>query len=73
MASADPKSWETIAKTNMKDCYYSVNQLVSHHAVTGCNMATGDIIGSGTISGTEKGTFGSMMELSWGGKEPLTI
>ena len=36
-------------------------------------MATGDIIGSGTISGTEKGTFGSMMELSMGGKEPMTI
>jgi fumarylacetoacetase len=39
--------------------------------VTGCNLNVGDLLGSGTISGTEKGSYGSLLEISWGGKEKL--
>jgi len=44
-----------------------------HHTVTGCNLNVGDLLGSGTISSTEKSGYGSMLELSWGGKEPLSL
>lgn len=57
----------------MRYLYYSVAQTIAHHSVTGCNMNTGDILGSGTISGPEKHEYGSMMELCWGGKETVTL
>jgi fumarylacetoacetase len=53
--------------------YWSTNQQLVHHTVTGCGLNVGDILGSGTISGTEKGSYGSMLELSWGGKEPIKL
>ena len=53
--------------------YYSSAQQLAHHAVGGCRMNTGDLLGSGTISGPEKSEYGSLLELSWGGKEPLTL
>jgi len=62
-----------ISHSNMKYLYYSVAQTIAHHSVTGCNLNTGDLLGSGTISGTEKEERGSMLELSWGGKEPLEL
>jgi fumarylacetoacetase len=46
---------------------------VAHHTVTGCNLNTGDLLGTGTISGTEKGSYGSMLEISWSGKEPIEL
>lgn len=57
----------------MKHLYYSVAQTIAHHSVTGCNMGVGDLLGSGTISGTEKSAYGSMLELCWGGKEPIAL
>jgi len=62
-----------LATSNMKHLYYSVAQTITHHAVTGCNMSVGDMLGSGTISGTEKSQYGSMLELCWGGKEPIQL
>jgi len=59
----------TISISNFKHLYWSVNQQLTHHTETGCNMSTGDMLGSGTISGTEKSEYGSMLELSWAGKE----
>ncbi len=53
--------------------YYSAAQQLCHHTTSGCPMTVGDLLGSGTISGPEKTARGSMMELSWGGKEPLTV
>ena len=53
--------------------YWSANQQLTHHTVTGCKMQVGDLLGSGTISGPEKGTYGSMLELCWGGKEPIKL
>ncbi|MGI9434517.1 MAG: fumarylacetoacetase, partial [Geminicoccaceae bacterium] len=48
-------------------------QQLCHHAVGGCLMQTGDLLGSGTISGPDRSEFGSLLEMSWGGKEPLTL
>ncbi len=63
----------TIARTNYKEMYYSAAQQLAHHTTSGCPMNAGDLLGSGTISGPEKDARGSLLELSWGGKEPLTL
>jgi fumarylacetoacetase len=63
----------TIARTNARELYYSFAQQLAHHTSSGCKMNTGDLLGSGTISGADKGSFGSLLELTWGGKEPLTL
>jgi len=48
-------------------------QQLAHHTSNGCNVRTGDLMGSGTISGPTKNSYGSMLELTWGGKEPITL
>ena len=63
----------TIAHTNADELYYSAPQQLAHHASSGCPMRTGDLLGSGTISGPVKDQRGSLLELSWGGAEPLTL
>ncbi len=63
----------TIARTNYNEMYYSSAQQLAHHTTSGCPMRVGDLLGSGTISGPEKENRGSLLELSWGGKEPLTL
>ncbi len=62
-----------ILETNSKELYYSPVQQVIHHASAGCGISTGDLMGSGTISGTEEGSFGCMLELSWGGKKKIVL
>lgn len=62
-----------ISRTNYKHMYYSSAQQLAHHASSGCAMRTGDLLGSGTISGSEKGSYGSLLELTWNGKDPLTL
>lgn len=64
---------ETIARTNYSEMYYSAAQQLAHHTTSGCPMRVGDLLGSGTISGPEKSNRGSLLELSWGGKEPLEL
>ena len=66
-------AWSTLSESNMVHLYYSVAQTIAHHTVTGCNMSTGDLLGTGTISSTEKTGYGSMVELCWGGKEPIQL
>ena len=56
--------------TNM---YWTVNQIVTHHASNGCNLNPGDLLGTGTISAPTRDGFGSMMELTTGGKEPIAL
>ncbi|MCZ4266772.1 fumarylacetoacetase [Maricaulis salignorans] len=63
----------TIARTNYKEMYYSAAQQLAHHTTSGCPMNAGDLLGSGTISGPNKDERGSLLELSWSGKEPLTL
>ena len=63
----------TVSRTNYRHMYYSPAQQLAHHAIGGCKMNTGDLLGSGTISGPDKDQFGSLLELSWGGQEPLKL
>jgi fumarylacetoacetase len=64
---------QTISRTNFKEMYWSMNQQLAHHTVTGCNLKPGDLLASGTLSGTEKNSYGSLLELTWAGKEPLEL
>ncbi|MAY32608.1 MAG: fumarylacetoacetase [Rhodovulum sp.] len=62
-----------ITRTNYNQMYYSAAQQLCHHTTSGCAMRVGDLLGSGTISGPTKDSRGSLLEISWGGKEPLTL
>jgi len=62
-----------ISRSNSAQLYYSSAQQLCHHASSGCPMTVGDLLGSGTISGPTKPERGSLLELSWSGKEPLAI
>ncbi len=63
----------TIAQTNLNVMYYSAAQQLSHHTTSGCPMRTGDLLGSGTISGPNRENWGSLLELSRGGNKPFTL
>lgn len=62
-----------ISKTNFKYMYWTMAQQLTHHAISGCNMQVGDLLGSGTISGKEKDSRGSLLELTWNMSEALTL
>ncbi|MCO5268458.1 MAG: fumarylacetoacetase [Brumimicrobium sp.] len=62
-----------VSKSNYKHMYWNMAQQLAHHTVNGCNIRCGDMLASGTISGPEKGSFGSMLEISWSGKEPIQL
>jgi fumarylacetoacetase len=62
-----------ISRTRSSELGYSPAQQLAHHTSSGCPMSVGDLLGSGTISGSEKASYGSLLELSWGGKEPVAI
>jgi len=64
---------QNVGTSNFKHLYWSVTQQLTHHAVTGCNMNAGDLLGTGTISGTEPEQTGSMMERTWNGKNPVIL
>lgn len=64
-------SAKTICESNFKHLYWTVKQMLAHHTITGCNVNPGDIFGTGTISGPDEGTYGSMMELAWRGTKPI--
>jgi fumarylacetoacetase len=53
--------------------YWTLAQMLTHHASNGCNLRPGDLIASGTVSGTEKDSRGCLLELTWRGAEPLTL
>ncbi|AXJ01984.1 fumarylacetoacetate hydrolase [Cyclonatronum proteinivorum] len=63
----------TVCVSNFKYLYWSMAQQLVHHAATGCNMRTGDLLASGTISGPTEDSYGSMLELSWRGSKPLAF
>ncbi len=62
-----------ITTTNYNSMYYSAAQQLAHHSTAGGPMATGDLLGSGTISGVDKTECGSLLELSWNGTVPLVL
>ncbi|MBB3224920.1 fumarylacetoacetase [Pseudoduganella umbonata] len=63
----------SLATSNFRHSYWTVAQLVAHHTVTGCALRPGDLLGSGTQSGPEAAEAGSLLELSAGGKQPLSL
>ncbi|ULX51845.1 fumarylacetoacetase [Cupriavidus taiwanensis] len=63
----------TICRTNFKAMYWTMAQQLAHHTVSGCNVRVGDLMGSGTISGTTPDSYGSLLELTRNGAEPLTL
>jgi fumarylacetoacetase len=70
-----PKDSEglVIARSNFKNMYWTVAQQIAHHTINGCNLNIGDLLGSGTISGNEPESFGSLLEITWGGKKPIVF
>ena len=63
----------TVCLSNFKHMYWNMAQQLAHHTVNGCNINIGDMMASGTISGKEENSFGSMLELSWGGTKPIKL
>ncbi|KAJ3290559.1 hypothetical protein HDU79_003132 [Rhizoclosmatium sp. JEL0117] len=63
----------TISKTNLKYMYWSMKQQLAHHAVNGCNLNAGDLLGSGTISGPDNTSLGSLLEASLNGKQDVVL
>jgi fumarylacetoacetase len=59
--------------SNFKYMYWNMLQQLAHHTVNGCNVKVGDLYASGTISGPEKGSFGSMLEITWRGTQPIKM
>jgi fumarylacetoacetase len=64
---------DCLSKSNYRDAYWTVAQLVTHHTVNGCNLRAGDLLGTGTLSGPQPEQGGSLLELSSGGKTPITL
>jgi len=62
-----------VSRGNFRDMYWTVAQLLTHHASNGCNLRPGDLIASGTVSGTEKDARGCLLERTWRGTEPLEL
>ena len=63
----------TVSQSNYKYMYWTAEQQLVHHTVNGCNVNVGDMMASGTISGPEKHQFGSMLELTWRGTNPIKM
>ncbi len=62
-----------ISRTNARYLYWDFSQQIAHHTATGCNLRPGDLLATGTISGAEEGTLGSLLELTWAGRRPLQL
>ena len=62
-----------LSRSNTKDLYWTIGQMLTHHASNGCNLQTGDLMATGTVSGKEKHERGCLLELTWRGTEPLEL
>jgi fumarylacetoacetase len=62
-----------ISRSNHKYLYWNIFQQLAHHTVNGCNLRTGDLLASGTISGPTEDSYGSMLELTWRGERPIRL
>jgi fumarylacetoacetase len=70
---AEQRPPQRLSQSNFRDCYWSVSQMVAHHTINGCNLEVGDLLGTGTQSGPSAAEAGSLLELSAGGKQKLTL
>ena len=73
LKSEQMNDYQEIANTNYKYMYWDISQQVTHHTSNGCNLETGDILGTGTISGPTSRSYGSMVELSWNSTIPIKL
>jgi fumarylacetoacetase len=64
---------QLVSSPPYREMYWSAAQMLAHLSVNGASVRTGDLFGSGTVSGAEKEQRGSFLELSWGGREPITV
>lgn len=64
---------KVVCESNLKYLYWNMAQQLAHHTVNGCNMRAGDVLASGTISGPDEGQFGSMLEITWRGANPVAM
>jgi len=62
-----------VSKSNFKYMYWNMMQQLAHHTVNGCNVNVGDLMASGTISGKDESSYGSMLEIAWAGKKPIEM
>jgi fumarylacetoacetase len=62
-----------VSRSNLRDLYWTLAQMVAHHSSNGCNLRPGDLIASGTVSGPEKESRGCLLERTWRGSEPLAL
>ena len=62
-----------LSRSNTKDLYWTIGQMLTHHASNGCNLQTGDLMATGTVSGKDKNERGCLLELTWRGTEPLEL
>ena len=62
-----------LSRSNYRHMYWTMAQMVAHHASNGCNLQSGDLLASGTISGPEKDSRGCLLELTWRGTEPVSL
>lgn len=73
LQSAALESPQTISRSNMKYLYWGIDQQLTHHTITGCNLRVGDLCGTGTISGPTEDSCGSLLELTWRGERPIQL
>jgi fumarylacetoacetase len=62
-----------LSQSHARHMYWTFAQIVTHHASNGCNLTTGDLLGTGTLSGPDRDSAGSLLELSDGGKAPIEL
>ncbi len=67
------ESENLVCRSNFRHMYWNICQQLAHHTVNGCNITIGDLYASGTISGPDPGSYGSMLELTWRGSKPISL
>ncbi|ETO03453.1 hypothetical protein RFI_33954, partial [Reticulomyxa filosa] len=73
LQSSKMKTPQLVSRVNSNNLYWSFQQQLAHHTITGCPMRPGDLCGSGTISGTTPDSRGSFLEITWRGTTPLKL
>ena len=69
----DGREPQRLARSGARHLYWTVVQMIAHHASNGCNLQPGDLLGTGTISAPDEDGFGSLLETTRGGKEPVRL
>ncbi|KAL5700124.1 fumarylacetoacetase [Ranunculus cassubicifolius] len=71
--TAGQEQESVVTRSNLKHLYWTITQQLAHHTINGCNLRPGDILGTGTISGPEPDSLGCLLELTWNGKNSLSV